>query len=80
MQNYKAKFKIILEPVHHLFSRAILRYFETGRFRFCEIRLASGSEKPEDRRNVAVPTLRRSEGFAAKISRNGVGEKMMNRL
>ena len=38
------------------------------------------SEKPEDRRNVAVPTLRRSEGFVAKIAQNGVGKKIMNRL
>ena len=52
-----------------------MRYFETGRFRFCEIRLASGSEKPEDRRGVVEPTLRRSEGMAANIAQNGVGRR-----
>ena len=38
------------------------------------------SEKPEDRRGVAVPTPRRSEGFVAKIAQNGVGKKILNRL
>ena len=38
------------------------------------------SEKPEDRRSVATATVRRSEGFAAKLARNGVGKKIVNRL